>query len=206
MSGCGDPCTTVIDGVPAGSSSAADPLLLSIGTTVAITDATFGDLFAGQAAPEPASAIVPPMTRGGVHWCVWGTWSNTSGVNRTYEYQINFGGVTLYQAISQNMASNATERPWLYMGSIQRKGAASAWFGAMPMSSTSVGGTVIGIGPFNVVGTNLGPCVPHANAAADVGGLDWTVSQALVFNVRWSAAVAGLSYAISGGWVQTYGS
>lgn len=197
-----------VNGQPPGGTAAvtSSPSLLVFATTIAVVDTTPLDLFAGQSAPEPSTAIAPAMTRGGVSWDVAGTFLNNTGSNRTFDISIVFGGVTIYSDGSQLMGANATARVWKSSGTVTRKSLTSAWAGFQVTGFNGTpGGATTGLGDLSTVGSGLSPSSPLASGLADILALNWNVPQRLEFRVSVSAAVANLSFAISGGSFWSFG-
>jgi hypothetical protein len=192
-------------GSPAATSS---PILLAIATTVSVIDDTPTDLFAGQAAPQASTMVVPAgaVNIGGIRWFVGGTLLNNSGGNRIFTLSILFGGVTIYSDSSQIMGTNAVARVWTSTGMITRKGPLLGWLiNEMHGNNGATTGPTTGIGPIDSVGSGLSPALPHANAEANFA-CDWSINNRIEFRVNWTTVAANTVFSISGGYIERFGS
>lgn len=165
-------------------------------------------MFAGQAAPQAPTMVVAAdsVGIGGVEWRVNGTAFNSSGGTQSYTVRITFGGVVVYESLSQLQGSATYFRPWTYHGSITRKSATTGWFtGQMFSTNNTTVGAVTGVGNLSSTGNTLSPSNAHSNTPPEILGLDWSTDQRLRFDVFWTANVANLAFAIRGGWVGRFG-
>ncbi|HET8568882.1 MAG TPA: hypothetical protein VFM93_07850 [Candidatus Limnocylindria bacterium] len=110
---------------------------------------------------------------------MYGTWTNSSGGNRTYVIRVKYGATTLIGEITPNVASNATPRAAMLEVWLSANGTTSAQTASLVFQlSANQAASVAGTGDFASAGPVLGPLVVGS------GAVDSTVAQTLEITVQ----------------------